>query len=116
MIRPWYSARVTEPVVVLSTFRNPEKAAEVARVLVEEQLAACVNIIPAIRSIYRWEGAIQDDPEALALIKTTRARYDALAARLVALHTYDVPEVIALPVHAGHPAYLAWIAENVPNS
>jgi len=96
--------------VVLSTFPDAEQAAEVARVLVDEQLAACVNLVPAIRSIYRWQGAVHDDAEALAIIKTTPARYPALAARLAALHPYEVPEILALPLADGHPPYLAWLA------
>jgi periplasmic divalent cation tolerance protein len=102
-----------EVLVVLSTLPNPDKAAEIARILVEEQLAACVNIIPAVRSIYRWQGAVQDDSEALAVIKTTRDRYDQLARRLVQLHPYELPEVIGLPVAGGHAPYLAWVAGSV---
>ena len=97
--------------VVLSTFPNPDKAAEIARALVDERLAACVNIVPAIRSIYRWQGAVSDDTETLAVIKTTRERYADLAARLRALHPYEVPEILALDVEAGHPAYVAWVEE-----
>lgn len=101
--------------VVLSTWPTPEKAAEVARILVEEQLAACVNLVPQVRSIYRWqgagadEGAVADEIETLAIVKTTRARYAALADRLVALHPYEVPEVIAVPLADGHAPYLAWL-------
>jgi periplasmic divalent cation tolerance protein len=99
-----------EPLVVLSTFKDSAAAAAVAQALVGEGLAACVNIVPQVRSIYRWDGAVQDDAEALAIIKTTRDRYDRLALRLVELHAYDVPEVIALPIVAGHAPYLAWLA------
>jgi periplasmic divalent cation tolerance protein len=98
---------------VLSTFPSVDKAAEVARVLVEEQLAACVNLVPAIRSIYRWQGAVEDASETLAIIKTTRPGYDALAQRLVELHPYDVPEVLALPLVGGNYDYIEWIAANV---
>ncbi len=97
-------------VVVFSTFPNADKAAEVARVLVGEQLAACVNLAPAVRSIYRWKGELCDDTETLAIIKTTAERQDAMIARLVALHPYEVPEAIAVPVIGGHAPYLAWIA------
>jgi len=101
---------MTEAIVVLVTAPTPERAAEIARALVEERLAACGNVVPGLRSIYRWEGEVQHDEEALLLLKTTRARFDALRDRVLALHPYDVPEVIALPVEAGSAAYLAWIA------
>ena len=110
---PVVQAGVAEVVVVLSTFPTPEKASEIARVLVDEQLAACVNLVPAVRSIYRWQGAVQDEPETLAIIKTTRAGYDALAKRLLDLHPYEVPEVLELPIASGHAAYLDWVAANV---
>lgn len=100
-------------VVVLSTFPDPDKAAEVARTLVGEQLAACANIVAGVRSIYRWKGEVQDEPETLAIIKTTRGRFDAMKARLVGLHPYEVAEVIALPVEAGHAPYLAWVADSM---
>jgi len=98
--------------VVLCTFPNPEKAAEVARVLVEERLAACVNLTPPVRSIYAWKGAIEDDQETLAIIKTADARFEALSKRIVELHPYEVPEVIALPIVEGHAPYLAWLLDN----
>jgi len=98
-----------EPRLLLSTFPSPEKAAEIARLLVDERLCACVNLVPGVRSVYRWEGAVTEDTETLALIKTTASRYDALARRLVALHPYDVPELIALPLVGGHAPYLAWL-------
>ena len=100
-------------VVVLSTFPSADVAATVARTLVEERLAACVNIVPAVRSIYRWESAIHDDAEALAIIKTTAARVVAMRDRLVELHPYDVPEAIELPVAGGHTPYLAWVTGEV---
>jgi periplasmic divalent cation tolerance protein len=101
---------VTDALLVLVTAPDPDKAAEIARALVEERLAACGNVLSGLRSIYRWEGKVQDEPEALLLLKTTRARFEALRARVLALHPYQVPEVIALPVEAGSAAYLAWIA------
>lgn len=103
----------TDVVVVLSTLPDQDKAAEIARVLVDEQLAACVNIVPQIRSIYRWQGAIHDGSEALAIIKTTRDQYDAVARRVLQLHPYELPELIVLPLIAGHPPYLAWVAGSV---
>ncbi len=108
---------MTEPtvsaLVLLSTFPSTDKAAEIARVLVEERLAACVNLVGEVRSIYRWQGDISDDREALAIIKTTPERYAALEARLRALHPYEVPELIALPVTAGAAPYLAWLGAQV---
>jgi periplasmic divalent cation tolerance protein len=101
---------MTETLVVLVTTPTAEKAAEIARALVEERLAACGNVVPGLRSIYRWEGKVQDDAEALLVLKTTRARFEALRERVLALHPYEVPEVIALPVEAGSAPYLAWIA------
>jgi periplasmic divalent cation tolerance protein len=99
--------------VVFSTFPDAETAARIARTLVEDQLAACVNLIPMVRSIYRWEGKVCDEVETLAVIKTTAERYAALAAKIAELHPYQVPEVIALPLAEGHPPYLAWLAEQV---
>jgi periplasmic divalent cation tolerance protein len=100
----------TDALVVLVTAPSAEKAAELARALVDERLAACGNVVPGLRSIYRWEGKVQDDAEALLVLKTTRARFEALRDRVLALHPYQVPEVLALPVEAGSAAYLAWIA------
>ena len=102
-----------DAVIVLSTLPNSEKAAEVARILVEEQLCACVNLVQQVRSIYRWEGKVTEDQETLAIIKTLRTQADALSARLVSLHPYQVPEVIVLPLVGGHAPYLAWIADSV---
>jgi periplasmic divalent cation tolerance protein len=98
--------------VAFSTFPDPDKAAEVARTLVSEQLAACVNLVGPVRSIYRWNGEISDDKETLAVIKTTTERFEAMKARLVGLHPYEVAEVIALPVDGGHAPYLAWVADS----
>lgn len=94
---------------------GPDRAAleTIAARLVEERLAACVNLIPAVTSVYRWEGDVRRDEEALALVKTTRPALGALRARIHELHPYDVPEVLAMPVEAGGAAYLAWIGECV---
>lgn len=101
---------MTEALVVLVTAPSAEKAAELARAVVEERLAACGNVLPQIRSIYRWQGAVHDEPEALLVLKTTEALFERLRARVVELHPYETPEVLALPVAAGHAPYLAWIA------
>ncbi|MBW2276100.1 MAG: divalent-cation tolerance protein CutA [Deltaproteobacteria bacterium] len=93
----------------------PDKAADLARQLVEERLVACVNILPGARSIYRWQGKICDDAEAVLLLKTEQARVAELTARLVELHPYDVPELVSLELVAGegNPAYLEWVRDCV---
>jgi periplasmic divalent cation tolerance protein len=95
--------------VALSTAPDGETAARIARTLVEERLAACVNLVPAVRSIYRWQDRVEDEAEVLLVIKTHAARVDALAERLRALHPYELPELVALPVAAGSAPYLAWV-------
>jgi periplasmic divalent cation tolerance protein len=109
MADPGAPSSPTAVLVAFSTFPSPEKAAEVARTLVTEGLAACVNLVGPVRSIYRWKGEVCDDQETLAIIKTTRERFDALKARLIALHPYEVAELIAMPIEAGHAPYLAWV-------
>lgn len=84
-------------------------AEAIAAALVGERLAACVNRVPGIRSTYRWQGAVTIDDEELLLIKTTASRFDALKARLLELHPYELPELIAVPVTYGHDAYLDWV-------
>jgi periplasmic divalent cation tolerance protein len=102
--------------LVLSTFPTPDQAAETAKILVEERLCACVNLLPQVRSIYRWQGAVSDDTETLAIIKTTAERYDALAARLISLHPYEVPELIALSPTDVHAPYLAWLVASIASA
>ena len=99
--------------VVLTTFASREKAEEVAWRLVEEELAACVNVLPEVRSIYRWKGAIETEVEVACLIKTTEAAFERLRARLVELHPYEVPEVVALPSSQVHAPYLEWVTSVV---
>jgi periplasmic divalent cation tolerance protein len=101
---------MTDALVVLVTAPGADKAAQIARALVEERLVACGNVVPGLRSIYRWDGKVQDDSEALLVLKTTRARFEALRERVLALHPYEVPEILAFPVEAGSERYLAWIA------
>jgi periplasmic divalent cation tolerance protein len=100
---------MTEKIVVLSTCGSEEEAVRIATRLVEEHLAACVNLIPRIRSIYRWQGKVEDATEWMLLIKTSRDRYDSLATVLEAAHSYELPEVLALPIVAGSANYLAWL-------
>ena len=100
---------MTDKIVVLSTCGSGDEAERIARGLVEAHLAACVNIVPGIRSIYRWQGAIEDSAECLLVIKTRRELFSRVAAELRRMHSYEVPEAIALPVVDGSEAYLAWI-------
>lgn len=90
----------------------PDGAHALARALVQEQLAACVNIIGGVQSVYRWQGEVAEDPESLLLIKTTEARYPELEARVKVLHSYEIPEIIALDVDRGYPPFLEWLTEN----
>jgi periplasmic divalent cation tolerance protein len=91
------------------TCPNADSAQHLAHALVGESLAACVNRIPAVQSTYRWNGKVTSDSEELLLIKTTAARFEALKERLLALHPYELPELIAVPVERGHAAYLDWV-------
>lgn len=98
-------------ILVLCTCPEGETASELARALVEERLAACVNILPGIASVYRWQGAIETSREALLLVKTERAAYARLESRLRERHPYEVPEIVALPLENGLPDYLQWISQ-----
>jgi periplasmic divalent cation tolerance protein len=96
--------------LVLTHLPDRESAESLARILVERNLAACVNVLPPCRSVYRWKQAIETADETPVLIKTTEARYAALEAAIRERHPYELPDLIALPVTAGLPAYLAWVA------
>lgn len=98
-----------DPLLILCTCPDADSAARIARALVEERLAACVNRVPGLASVYRWQGEIHEDSEVLLLIKTRGELFESLRARLVALHPHDVPEVIALDIAAGHAPYLEWL-------
>jgi periplasmic divalent cation tolerance protein len=102
---------MTDAIIVFVTAPSAEQAAAIARVLVDERLAACGNVVPGLRSIYRWEGKVHDEAEALLLLKTTRERFDALRDRVIALHPYEVAEVIAVRVESGSAPYLRWIGD-----
>ncbi len=99
--------------VVLVSGPDIETLAALARTLVEERLIACANLVDGVRSIFRWQGAVEDEREALAILKTTADRLEALSARVAELHPYEVPEVLALPVLEGAEAYLEWVAGSV---
>lgn len=104
---------MVQAVVVLVTAPSADVAATLARTLVEEKLAACGNVVPAIRSIYRWEGKVQDDAEALLVLKTERRLVPALKARLPEVHPYQVPELLVLAAVDGLAAYLEWVGASV---
>ena len=97
-----------EVLVVLTTWPDAATARAAARQLIEERLAACANLVPAIESIYRWEGKLETANEVLMILKTTIGRYAQLETRVKALHPYDVPEILGLPVTEGLNAYLRW--------
>ena len=104
-----------EALIVLTNLPDAESARTLARVLVELRLAACVNILPAVQSVYRWQGGIEEAQETTLLIKTVRDRYDALEQAIRDRHPYEVPEIVAAPVIAGWPAYLGWIEQETTN-
>jgi len=105
---------MTDKVVVLVTCANAREAGRIARAVVNERLAACVNVVTApVRSVYRWKGKVETASERLLIIKSSRKRLSALRREIERLHSYGVPEVIALPIAAGSPAYLSWLADSL---
>ena len=108
MVRPMDDSRQ----LVLSTVPDRDTAERIATTLVTERLAACVNILPAVTSIYHWHGEVQKDAELLLLIKTRSSCYPQLEMRLTSLHPYELPEIIAVPIEAGLAGYLQWIQDN----
>ena len=98
-----------EAILVMVTASSEEEAVRIGRTLVEERLAACTNVIPGMRSLYAWEGNLKDEEEVLILMKTRRSHFSDLMKRVKQLHSYAVPEIIALPIVAGSEEYLAWI-------
>lgn len=106
------SAAESSPVIVLTTLGAQADAAAFARVLVDERLAACVNVLPAMTSVYRWKGATEEEREQQLVIKTTSDRVEALQARFHELHPYELPEFLVLSVSDGSPAYLEWLGES----
>jgi periplasmic divalent cation tolerance protein len=102
---------MTEYVVVYVTAPGEEEAEKIAGVLLENKLAACVNIVRGVRSIYRWQGKIEDGAEVLMIVKSRREHFERLQATVKQLHSYSVPEIIALPVVEGSEGYLQWLKE-----
>ena len=107
------SAAADEAIVVLMTAANGEEAARLADLLIGAHLAACVQILPEMESVYRWEGKIERQAEILLLAKTTRSRFAELEREVRALHSYETPEIIALPIVAGSTPYLEWLTTAV---
>jgi periplasmic divalent cation tolerance protein len=104
---------VTEAIIIQCTVSSKEQARRIGRALVEARLAACASIVGDVESHYRWQGAIERAVETLLVVKTTRQRFDDVCRTILEHHSYDVPEIIAVPIAAGHNAYLAWLAESV---
>ncbi len=103
-------------IVVLSTVSNKEEAKKIAKVLVEVKLAACVNIVDKVESIYEWQGKIQEDSEVLMIIKTKNELFESVMKKIKELHSYEVPEIVALDIKQGSYDYLKWIDEVVKTS
>lgn len=103
----------SEPIVVLMTAANAEEAERIASMLVDARLAACVQILPAIKSVYRWKGEIVRENEVLLSAKTTREKFDELDRAVRAIHSYETPEIVALPITVGSERYLNWLISEV---
>jgi len=97
--------------IIYSTTGSVEEARKIARILVEEKLVACVNVIPKIESIYRWQGNIEEDSECVLLAKTTDKNIDKTIQRIKELHSYDVPDIVAIPITQGFKEYLNWVED-----
>lgn len=95
--------------MVFTTFANADDAARVVRALVDERLIACGNILPGVRSLYRWEGKVEDQPEVMVVMKTRKQDWTALMSRLHDLHSYQTPECVAVRIASGAPRYMAWL-------
>jgi periplasmic divalent cation tolerance protein len=104
---------MADEIVILITAASDDEAARIARALVDERLAACANILPGVRSLFFWEGKTQDEREVLMVVKTMHTLLDSIVRRVKALHSYTVPEIIALPVLGGSQDYLKWVRETV---
>jgi periplasmic divalent cation tolerance protein len=108
----WHITEMAKAYVVFVTVGSRAEAEALAEFLVTEQLAACVNLVGPVTSIYRWKGAVERSEEVLCVMKTTKSRFSALKKRILELHSYELPEVIALPVDDGHAPYLRWVADS----
>ena len=101
---------MTDALLVFTTLPTADKAAEIAKLLVDEKLVACANLLPAVRSIYRWQGKMHDENEVLVLLKTRAEQLERLKLRLLEIHPYELPEMLAVPVESGYQPYLDWLA------
>lgn len=104
---------MTDKRIVLTTTGSPAEAQKIARALVERKLAACVNVVGPIDSVYRWKGAVESAEEFLCIVKTTSAAVNGVQAAIQELHSYELPECVVLPIEAGSEGYLRWISDNV---
>ncbi len=101
-----------EPLLAISTFPDRETAIRIVRAVIEKGLAACGNVLPEVQSIYRWKGVLESSTECMVLFKLNAASYGAFEEEIRSLHPYEVPEIVALPITKGLPAYLDWLGEN----
>jgi periplasmic divalent cation tolerance protein len=104
---------MTDKILVLTTASSQDEARKIGRLLVERLLAACVNIVPQVGSIYRWEGEVEEAEEWLLIVKTTRGAFERLRDAIKELHSYDVPECISVAIESGSMEYLNWLGESV---
>lgn len=106
---------MSNKIAVFCTASSLTEAKSIAKAVVEEELAACATILPPVASIYRWKGRVEEAEETLMIIKTRQEQFLSLRTRILELHSYEVPEIIAVPIVAGHPAYLEWIDQSTGN-
>jgi periplasmic divalent cation tolerance protein len=104
---------MTDKIVILSTCGSEAEAQMLARLLVDARLAACVNVMGGVQSFYRWQGKVESGAEWLLMIKSSRDRFAQVRAAIEEAHSYEVPEIVALPIVEGAPSYLAWMDENI---
>jgi len=104
-----------DAIVVLVTTSSEEEATALGKMLVEHRLVACVNVLPKVKSIFQWDGKISEEEECLMILKTRKPLFKALEKMIIAQHSYDVPEIIALPIVEGSPSYLSWVHDMTRN-
>jgi periplasmic divalent cation tolerance protein len=108
--------QASDAIVVFMTAANTQEASRIAELLVEKNLAACVQILPEMQSVYRWEGEIEKQPEILILAKTVRSKFEKLETEVRAVHSYETPEIVAAPITNGSTPYLEWLSASVGSS